>query len=363
MQYRELGKTGKRISVIGFGCMRLPPGDKEAVSLIRRAIDLGMNYFETSIGYCDGRSEIQVGLGVKDRRDDVYVSTKSFVSPTTTGADTKRQLEESLKKLGMDRVDFYQLWSFKLENLPVALAEGGPLEVLKEAKEKGLIDHLGFTSHDTPQNITEILKTGEFESVTVYHNILQTGGTNPEPAIKYAFDHGIGVVIMGPLGGGILATPSEQLQALVPKTKISTVELAFRYLLSNPGITTCISGMTKMADVEKNAGIASGFIPLTAAEMADIQKVPEHYKEMGNRFCTGCGYCVPCPNGVEIPSIFKLANYARVYGLKGWARESYQRMDASKRADNCKECGECEEKCPNSISIREQLKEAKTLLA
>jgi predicted aldo/keto reductase-like oxidoreductase len=376
MQYRRLGRTGVDVSVIGFGGMKFPESDEEAANLIRRGVDLGMNYFETSITYCRGRSEVQLGLGLKGLRDDVYVSTKSMLTPYTTGEDIKRNLHESLKKLDMDRVDFYQFHNFRLDSflqaqggryaerggLSTAVAEGGPLEALNEARDEGLIDHIGFTSHDTPENVIELMKTGEFESVTLYNNILQTRGS-PEPAIKYAHDHGIGVVIMGPLGGGILAAPSSELQPLLPETSSSPVELAFRYLLSNPGITTCISGMTKISEVEENARIADNFKPLTKEEMDDIQKLINHYEALSDPFCTYCSYCKPCPQNVDIPQILRLVNFVKVYGLGEWAANRYKQVKAfGWGAERCVECGECIGKCPNNIQIPEQLKESKTIL-
>jgi hypothetical protein len=242
------------------------------------------------------------------------------------------------------------------------MAEEGPLEVLKEARDDGLIDHIGFTSHDTPENIIDIMETGEFESITVYSNILKTRGS-PDPAIKYAYDHGVGVVIMGPLGGGILAAPSLEFEALQPVTSSSTVDLAFRYLLSNPGITTCISGMTKMSEVEENARIASDFKPLTEGEMEDVQRVINHYEALSDPFCTYCSYCKPCPNNVDIPQIFRLVNSAKVYGLQEWAINRYKQVKAfGWGAERCVECGECLGKCPNAIQIPERLKESKAIL-
>lgn len=378
LQYRKLGNTGIELSAIGFGCMRLPPDNSLAIPLMRRAVELGINYFETSTSYCQNRSEIQLGLAVEGMRDDVHISTKSHVhmkgersfggvsERDSTGEDFKNILKESLWKLGTDRVDFYQFHGFTLEHLPVAMAEDGPLDVLKEAKDKGLIGHIGFTSHDTPANIIKILDTGEFDLMTVYHNLLQTRGKieNPLPAIEHAKKLGVGVIVMGPLGGGILGTPIESLRGLIPGT-LSQVEFAFRYLLSIPGVTTPISGMTRVSDVEENARIVSEFKPLSKGEMARIKEVVGKYSDLIERFCTGCGYCQPCPQGVRIPDIFRSANFYRVYGVKDWAKQQYARLLSSAfhgSADLCVECGQCEAKCPQKISIRDELKKAHALL-
>ena len=357
--------------------MRLPADNSAAVPMIRRAVELGMNYFETSATYCQNRSEVQVGLGLKGMRDDVYVSTKShvyrkgertfagsIVEKDSTGEDFRNILEESLWKLGMDRVDFYQFHGFTLENLPVAMAEGGPLDALKEAREKGLLDHIGFTSHDSPANIIKILDTGEFESVTVYHNLLQTRGrtANPLPAVEHARKLGIGVIVMGPLGGGVLGMPIENLRGLVPETQ-SQVDLAFRYLFSIPGITTPISGMTRMSDIEENARIASEYKPFSVDDMARVREVIEKYTGLVERFCTGCGYCQPCPQGVRIPDIFRLMNFHSVYGVKDWTKQEYNGMRMHRGSvESCARCGECEKKCPQKIAIREELKKAHALL-
>lgn len=350
--------------------------------MIRRAVELGINYFETGYGYCANRSEIQVGLGLKGFRDNVYISTKhpvlikgrmrftGIVQQDSTGEDFKYILKESLHKLGTDHVDFFQLHGFEADALPVAMAEGGPLDVLKDAKDHGQVGRIGFTSHDTTENIIKILDTGEFESMTVYHNILQIGGHHLQetvlPAIEHARKKGIGVIIMGPLGGGIMGIPIEELRTLIPGT-YSQVELAFRYLWSIPGITTPISGMTRMSDVEENAKIASEYKPLSPSEMTEIKKFTDKYSSLMERFCTGCGYCQPCPQGVRIPAIFRLMNISNIYGVKDWATEQYARMRSGGpfgrgSADLCIQCGECEEKCPQKINIRDDLKKAHTLL-
>jgi predicted aldo/keto reductase-like oxidoreductase len=358
--------------------MRFPKNNSLAIPMIHRAVDAGINYFETSITYCQNRSEIQLGLALDGLRDDVYISTKSHVyrkgergfggvsEKDSTGEDFKNNLNESLRKLGTDRVDFYQFHGFTLKNLPIALAEGGPLDVLKEAKDKGLINHIGFTSHDTSVNMIKILDTGEFESMTVYHNLIQTRGSiqNPLPAIEHARKLGVGVIVMGPLGGGILGMPIDRLGEKIPDTS-SQVELAFRYLLSIPGVTTPISGMTKMSDVDENANLARRFKPLSPTEMKNIKDVTGKYSALIEEFCTGCGYCQPCDHGVRIPDIFRIANFNRVYGVEEWAKQQYQRMRSGPwraSVDFCIECGACEPKCPQKINIREELKEAHSLL-
>jgi len=234
LQYRKFGESNINLSAIGFGCMRLPAENSTSIPMIRRAVELGINYFETGYGYCANRSEIQVGIGLKGFRDDVYISTKhpvlkkgqmfftGRVQKDSTGEDFKYILEESLHKLWTDHVDFFQFHSFEADKLPVALAEDGPLDALKDAKDHGQVGRIGFTSHDTTENIIKILETDEFESMTVYHNILQVGGhhlqENVLPAIEHARKKGIGVIIMGPLGGGMLGIPIEELRNLIPGT-------------------------------------------------------------------------------------------------------------------------------------------------
>ncbi|NIR17112.1 aldo/keto reductase, partial [Candidatus Bathyarchaeota archaeon] len=165
-----------------------------------------------------------------------------------------------------------------------------------------------------------------------------------------------------PLGGGILAAPSSELEARLPEVS-STVELAFRYLLTNPGISTCISGMTETSEVEMNAGIASNFQPLSEEEMEGVQKVIAHYEALSDPFCTYCSYCKPCPRNVDIPQILRVMNVAKVYGLEEWAINRYKQVKAfGWGAERCVECGECIGKCPNAIDIPERLKEALALL-
>ncbi len=202
--------------------------------------------------------------------------------------------------------------------------------------------------------------------MTVYLNLLQTRGRieNPLPAIEHARKLGVGVIIMGPLGGGILGTPIEKLHELIPEIP-DQVDLSFRYLLSIPGVTALISGMTQLSDVEENAKIISEYKQLSAGDIVRIKEIIGKYTVLMERFCTDCGYCQPCPQGVRIPNIFRLSNFYKIYGAKDWTRRQYKRMQSGSFqgcVDLCIECGECEVKCPQKISIRDELKKAHTLL-
>lgn len=352
MEFRELGRTGKKVSLLSLGCMRLPEDDEEGARVVSRAVDLGINYFETSPWYCNNRSEVKVGMGIKGRRDKVYVSTKCKMSPGTTADDVKRSFESSLNRLGVEYVDFFHVWDFREPDLEAVM--GGGLEALEKLRDEGLIQHIGITSHERNDLIIEMLNTGRFEVVTLAYTMLNR---TVEPVIDYASEQKIGVVIMNPLAGGLLATPSEVLSQLVPGTKTSTVAASLRFLMSNPGVSTVACGMTTPAEVEENVGTWASFTPMTEEERTALVEALEHYKALGRQFCTGCNYCHPCPNGVRIARLFAIRNYDIVFGLHEWARQSYARMKQESLPDNCTECGECEKKCPNNIPIIRQLKE------
>ncbi|MBN1917452.1 MAG: aldo/keto reductase [Verrucomicrobia bacterium] len=362
MKYRALGRTGLEVSLLSFGCMRLPKDEEEAATLIAASVDKGINYFETSPGYCDGTSERKVGLGVKGRRDKVIVSTKSGVGAETTGDSLRAKVEASLEALGTGYLDFYQFWGFEWQWFDHARKPGGAIEAVGKLQDEGVIRHFGFTSHDTGENVIKLIDTGEFESATVDYHILNR---EKEEAIAHARRQGVGIVIMCPVAGGLLASPSKKLSGLFPAggTSATNAELALRFVWSNSGVTTAASGMESLSDLEENVAAVERFEPVTQADRAQVLKVLDEFAALGHAFCTGCRYCLPCPNDVWIPGIFKLVNYARIYGLGDAARKQYWGEYPEKsRASACIECGECEPKCPHGIPIIAQLKEAAELL-
>ena len=285
MQKRPCGKTGLDFTVIGFGGMRIHGGDaKQWADLVRQAAEAGFNYFETSHRYCGSTSEAKIGEGLKGfPREKVIISTKSSADDFLTADAVRKVIDESLAKLQVDYLDFYQLWSLPLKDFTeIAIKPGGTLEGIRKAMDEGLIRHLGFTSHDSPENMIALLRTGEFEAVTLQYNLLNRVN---EPVIAEAGRLGIGVIVMGPLHGGILATPTPVLERIMGTSGCSRIqgqgaaaEAAFRFILSNPNVTCAISGMTRVRRRRHQSRIAENVTPLTAAEMAAVDEELKRFK-------------------------------------------------------------------------------------
>ncbi len=366
MQYREFGKTGKMLSALGWGLMRLPPDDDKAVEVIRHGIDLGLTYLDTAPGYGNGWSERMLGEALKGYdRTKLYLSTKNPLQDDT-GEGWRQRLETSLERVGTDYLDFYQVvhgisWESFEENFS---KPGAGLDEAKKAKEEGLIHHICASCHDSPENMIRLLETGLLEGMTLQYNLLDRKN---EPVIDYAREHGLGICVMGPVGGGRLGFPSEKISEVVPGVA-STPEIALRFVLSNPGVTTALSGMNTIEMVEENVATASRDELLTTEEKQSVGKMLEENQRLSELYCTGCNYCMPCPNNVAIPEIFRLMNLHRVWGLTDHAKRGYRHLGPENRrgwlpASECVECAECEEKCPQKIPIIEQLKESHKALA
>ena len=371
MQYTEFGRTGIQVSRLGFGCMRFPSrevdgrkvfDEEESIRMMHRAMELGVNYFDTAPGYCEKQSEIIVGKALKGRRDKVYLSTK-YPSEEASGDDLERKLETSLKKLDTDYIDFYHMWGISLKTFVERLdTPDGPMARARKLRDAGVIRHISFSFHDAPENMIEIIQRGEgvFASVLCQYNLLDRAN---EDAIAYAHEQGLGVTIMGPVGGGRLGAPSKVIQDLLPGKVQSSAEMALRFVMNNRNVNIALSGMSSMDMVEENAAVASNMEPPTPEEEARIAASLEENRRLADLYCTGCNYCMPCPKGINIPEIFKMMNYHRVYGLTKFARDNYARIGKEpwlnfQNAAACVQCGACEKKCPQHLHIREQLRAA-----
>ncbi len=365
MKYRAFGKTGFDISALGFGCMRLKEYEKDGKwyvdqdhtdEMLRKACDLGVNYFDTAYYYCHSNSEAAIGRALKPYRDKVKISTKvPMGKEMTKPGDYRRYLEESLRRLDTDRIDFYHFWGI---NKAVFDEKIIGMQVYKEAiraKEEGLIRHISFSFHDAPENMGYIIDNGPFlESVLCQYNLLDR--TN-EKMIEYAAGKGLGVVVMGPVGGGRLSGSGGLSEKLTGKKVGANYELAFKYVLSNPHVGCALSGMETAAMVEQNAAaVDSG--PLTADESAEINDAMQRLKKFSDLYCTGCNYCNVCPQNIEIPRVFGFYTMFNVYDLKREAVKSYNDFlsFSENTPDKCVECGLCAEKCPQKLEIPRLLK-------
>lgn len=368
MQYTEFGKTGIKVSRLGFGCMRFPFtevdgkkvfNEEESIRMMHRAMELGVNYFDTAPGYCDTISEIIVGKALKGRRDQVYLSTK-YPTEVGTGDDYEKKLEISLNKLDTDYIDFYHFWGISLDTWEKKLdTPDGPLARALKLRDQGVIRHISFSFHDKPENMMEIIRRGQGQlaSVLCQYNLLDRAN---EDAIAFAHEQGLGVTIMGPVGGGRLGAPSQVIQDLLPGKVQSSAEMALRFVMNNPNVNIALSGMSSMEMVEENARVASDMSPLSAEENARVDAMLEENRRLAELYCTGCNYCMPCPKGLNIPEIFKMMNYHRVYGLTDYAKKTYAAIGSGnlkfQNAASCVGCGQCEKKCPQHLHIREQLR-------
>jgi predicted aldo/keto reductase-like oxidoreductase len=376
MRYVEFGRTGIKVSRLGMGCMRLPSYEKDgktifdeekSIALIRRAYDLGVNYFDTAPGYCDTLSENITGKAIKPFRDKIYLSTKNPIE-NASGDDYDKRLESSLKKLDTGYIDFYHFWGITLDGfLTKVCAPDGPLDRVKKWKAQGVVRHISFSFHDAPGNLAEIVRRGEgvFDSLLCQYNVLDRSN---EQDMAFAHEQGLGIVVMGPVGGGRLGAPSQVIQDLLPSKAQSSAEVALRFVFTNPSVHIALSGMGSLEMLEENAALADNTAPLNAEEQGRLEAMMKENERLAGLYCTGCKYCMPCPQGINIPEVFTLMNYHRVYQITGFARENYAQIGKVpwrqyKDAAACAECGICEDKCPQKLPIREQLRETHKALA
>ena len=368
MNYRDFGKTGEKISALGFGCMRFPEYSEEEKffvdqdkvdEMIAHAYQNGVNYFDTAPFYCHSNSEAALGHAVKNFRDKILLSTKCPLGDGISPDGYREHLERSLTRMGTDHIDFYHFWGIGRDDFDNIILKNGLLETAAKAKEEGLIRHISFSFHDDPSAIKYIIDTAEehgvkMESILCQYNILDRSN---EEMIRYANKKGLGTIAMGPVGGGRLAAPTDLYAKLTGKPSIATYELAFKFCLGNPHLNCALSGMQDVDMITKNVAVASDETAFSAEEWEQLGEAMEQVKKFSELYCTGCKYCQTCPVEIDIPRIFEMWTYYNVYGLKDHAKKMMAKYieKGGKTFADCKQCGLCEKKCPQHLEIRENL--------
>ena len=367
MKYRRFGGLDWRPSALGFGAMRLPiiGGDASrideplAIRMIRHAIDNGVNYVDSAYGYHRGNSEVAVGKALRDGyRERVRLATKMPTYLVNSAADMDKYLDEQLGKLQTDHLDFYLLHGLNKDRWP-RVRDAGVLEWAEKVKGEGKIRYLGFSFHDDCSLFHEILKDSEhFTLCQIQYNYMDEEYQAGTKGLKEAAAKGLAVVIMEPIKGGKLAvTPPQQVQSIWDEAKIKRkpAEWALRWVWNHPEVSVVLSGMSEMYQVEENLVYAdrSGPNVMEPWELELISRVREAYGKLGFVGCTGCRYCMPCPNGVEVPDILGLYNEYYMSGQSDEVKKRYlEKIKPEGRADRCVACGRCEEQCPQRLPIR-----------
>jgi predicted aldo/keto reductase-like oxidoreductase len=383
MKQRVLGKTGASVSILGFGCMRLPVAGPDpscidedlAVAMIRKAIDRGVNYVDTAWpyhgkGFTDpGASEPLVAKALAGGyREKVKVATKLPTWLVNNRADMNRYLDLQLKRLQTSCIDCYLAHTLNAR-FWASLQQADFAAFFEEARKDGRIKHVGFSFHDRFSVFQEIVEGYDWDFAQIQYNYLDQAYQAGAEGVKLAARRGLGLVIMEPLRGGFLVNQMpDALRAHLAGVRPtwSLADWALRWLWNQPEISVVLSGMSAMEQVEENLDIACNAAPFTAADEAAVDFVRAAFLSRIKVNCTGCGYCMPCPEGVNIPRIFTLYNdYYLTDNAKARGHIKYVygnlALAPDEMADRCQRCGQCEEKCPQQLPVGEALAEAADL--
>ena len=327
MEYRILGKTGLKISRLGFGGIPIQRIDAEGTKvLVHQMLEAGINYIDTARGYTV--SEEFLGYALEGIRDKFVIATKSM---SRTKEAMAADIEISLKNLRTDYIDLYQIHNATPEQLEQVMAPGGALEALQEAKATGKIGHIGLTAHSL-ETFKLALNLDWVETFMFPYNIVET---QAEKLIAECAKRNIGFIDMKPLAGGA----------------IEDATLALRYICANDAVTVVIPGMAEVRELEQNLAAVNDTAPITNEEKAAFLEVRN---QLGTNFCRRCNYCQPCAAGINISGCFLFDGYLQRYGLGEWAKGRYDAMP--KHAGDCIGCGACEARCPYNLPIRDMLK-------
>ncbi len=376
MKYRKFGRLDWMVSILGFGAMRLPVvgGDMrqidepEAMRMIKYAIDHGVNYIDTAYMYHGGNSEVLIGKVLREGyHGKVRVATKMPIGMVRSREELDTIFEEQMRRLQIDYIDFYLMHGLdrdrwrKIHDLNV-------LDWAERKVDEGRIGYLGFSFHDEFEVFKEIVDGySGWTFCQIQYNYLDTESSRRSPGtkgLKYAASRGLAVVVMEPIRGGLLAIPPPpEVKAVFDEAgvKRTPAQWALLWVWNNPEVSVALSGMSTFEQVVDNIATASIAEPgiLSEEELRIIEKVRNMYLKYGFIGCTGCHYCIPCPRGVDIPSILRYMNrilMAESGEERRIVEEYYREIPEDRRGDRCVRCGECEKKCPQKLPIRELIR-------
>ena len=370
MLYRKLGRTNIDVSILGFGCMRLPEvknnygkiNETEASKMLNYAIENGINYLDTAYPYHNGASETFIGKYLKpEYRKKVHIATKIPSWLINKKEDLEYYLNKQQERLQSEKIDIYLIHSLNKTYWP-KLEKAGVLEFLDDLKDNGTIKYSGFSFHDDLEFFMQTIELYNWDICQIQYNFLDENYQAGREGLRYASSQGMGIVIMEPLRGGVLANyvpPNVQSIYDESENTRTPAEWALKYLWDLEEVDVVLSGMSNLKQVKENILYAKdGFThSLSEDDKFIIKEVARAYRENKGVDCTACGYCMPCPEGVNIPDCFMHYNYATMLNDPENAKMHYiTLLKGEEKASRCIECGECDNICPQMNDIKKELK-------
>lgn len=361
MKKRQFKDTGNQVSILGMGGMRFPTLEngeidvKNAEPIIDYAYSIGVNYYDTAYMYHGGKSEAFIATSLrKYPRDSYFLTDKMPIWMTKTPEDVEKIFNDQFERCGVDYFDFYLCHALNKDDFE-KFKEYGAIEFLFEKKKEGRIKNIGFSFHDTPEVLDEILNSYTWDLCQLQLNFFDWEYQRAEEQYKVCKKHGVQVVVMEPVRGGALADLGDKanafLKAVNPDKSIAS--WAIRFAMEKENVLTVLSGMSNLEQVKDNAQTASGQLEFSNTEREALDRALAEYKKSKLIPCTACKYCDGCPVGIDIPNIFKIYNADAYSNSKTEFKKEYEKIE--NKADKCIKCGKCARVCPQSIDIPAEL--------
>ena len=357
MVYRNYGRSGRKTAALGFGGMRFetPMDTDKSAATVLRAFEKGVSYFDTAPGYSEDQSEIIMGTAVREMKKSGAPFTISTKSSKADGAELRAQLEESLRRLNVDVIDYYNCWYVLTLDIWEERKKGGAVDAILKAKEEGLIRHAVFSTHMPGSDIKQVIEEGYFEGVTLGYSVINFPFR--QEGIQAAADNGMGVVVMNPLGGGLITGNPEAFNFLKARPEQSILEAALHFLFSDERISVSLVGFRNDDDVDSAVAAVNSFSPYVDEEVAYIHNRVE--KEF-NAMCTSCMYCNVCPEGIPVWAFMETWNHLKLSdGDKPVGRIKWHWGSSVDVLDRCTSCRKCEMACTQHLPILERFEDLK----